>query len=198
MYALYNERYFLAKNVKGQYIPATDPEGCLLFNSQKRAMEALKALPKTIKNAGYHVVSIGDEVKDDDGMQIASSFAPNEIVDAVKHIEDFKEYFSALLKSEADIRDRITKYDRQISDLLHIAEFFNFNVCNGYKIYRRLHDISLLRRAEKNKILIIGAIKDNIPAEQIDRAFDRISSLLERTYKVKEESEFLKEVIDKK
>lgn len=198
MYALYNERYFLAKNVKGQYIPATDPEGCLLFNSQKKAMEALKALPKTIKNAGYHVVSIGDDVNENDGAQIVSSFAPDEIIDAVKHIENFKEYFSTLLKSEADIREKITKYDRQISDLLHIAEFFNFNVCNGYKIYRRLHDISLLRRAEKNKILIIGAIKDNIPAEQIDRAFDRIGSLLERTYKVKEESEFLKEVIDKK
>lgn len=198
MYALYNERYFLAKNVKGQYIPATDPEGCLLFNSQKKAMEALKALPKTIKNAGYHVVSIGDDVNENDGAQIVSSFAPDEIIDAVRHLENFKGYFSTLLKSEAEIREKITKYDRQISDLLHIAEFFNFNVCNGYKIYRRLHDISLLRRAEKNKILIIGAIKDNIPAEQIDRAFDRIGSLLERTYKVKEESEFLKEVIDKK
>ena len=45
----------------------------------------------------------------------------------------------------------MSKYDREISDIQHCAEFYNLNASQGYKLYKMLHNVTNKRREVKNE-----------------------------------------------
>lgn len=53
----------------------------------------------------------------------------------------------------------LSKVDAEIEDILHAAEFYNLNACEGYKLYKMLRDARIKRRKLKDYIEVVGYIE---------------------------------------
>lgn len=66
----------------------------------------------------------------------------------------------------------LSEVDLEISDIQHAAEFNEFNLLKGYKLYKLLHDTLLKRREIKNEIdkvdLILNTNVNNALSGKVD------------------------------
>lgn len=66
----------------------------------------------------------------------------------------------------------LSEIDLEISDIQHAAEFNEFNLVKGYKLYKLLHDTLLKRREIKNEIdkvdLILNTNVNNALSGKVD------------------------------
>lgn len=65
----------------------------------------------------------------------------------------------------------LAKVEREVTDIYHAMEFHNYNVCNGFKMYKLLQERLLHRRKIKDEIqkieYIVSGICEEIPTNQI-------------------------------
>ena len=71
-----------------------------------------------------------------------------ELQDKISQLEQRKEYLKYLM----------SKYDKEITDIEHCAEFYNLNASQGYKLYKMLHNVTNKRREVKNEFNSIHTI----------------------------------------
>ena len=73
----------------------------------------------------------------------------------------------------------LSEADKEISDILHYIEFFNFSASDGYKLSKALKDVRLRRREIKNQIEIIEYINSStgtsISEGHLNRQLEAIS-----------------------
>lgn len=79
--------------------------------------------------------------------------------------------------------EQLSKIDLEIVDIEHAAEFYNLNACQGYKLYKLLHDRRVKRREIKDELqkisLILGT---SIKSSNIDNLERSILGLNNRIY----------------
>lgn len=130
--------------------------------TEEKAKNVIKNLPNTLKNIGYHVEEIEEEDIPIIKRQTNFNEKEKEILEKVKDFEDY-------LKEIGQIRDeyakRLSKVDKQIQDILHAAEFYTLNACEGYKLYKLLHEKRVERRELKNFIEKVGFIEGHTGKE---------------------------------
>ena len=53
----------------------------------------------------------------------------------------------------------MSRVDAEIEDILHAAEFYSLNACEGYKLYKMLRNARIRRRKLKDYIEVVGYIE---------------------------------------
>ena len=81
--------------------------------------------------------------------------------------------------------------DKQIVDIEHEAEFNKYNVCDGYKCYKKLHDIRVKRREAKDELEQIGYLSgiNVISPNSVIQAMKCIDGMDGRKYRPRYEEE---------
>lgn len=124
--------------------------------SKEKASNVMRNLPNTLKNIGFHI-----EEDIEANILLAEKYSnlsekENEILEKVK---DFESYLKEIGKIRDDLAEELSTVDQQIEDILHAAEFYNLNACEGYKLYKMLHEKRVRRRELKNFIEKVGFIE---------------------------------------
>lgn len=108
--------------------------------------------------------------------KINSSYTEVDIDDLRKSIHGLSEKFTALKGNKEWLLNEESNIDKQISDILHYIEFYNFSASNGYKLCKALKELRLRRRHIKNELELIGIISthtcNNIANGNTNKAID--------------------------
>ena len=111
--------------------------------------------------------------------KINSSYTEVDIDDLKKSINDLSEKLTTLKGNKEWLLDEESNIDKQISDILHYIEFYNFSASDGYKLCKALKELRLRRRDVKNKIELISIINthtcNNIANGNTNKAIDNLS-----------------------
>ena len=77
----------------------------------------------------------------------------------------------------------LAKVEREVTDIYHAMEFHNYNVCNGFKVYKLMQERLHHRRKIKDEIqkieYIVSGICEEIPTNQI---MEKIHGMDHRKY----------------
>lgn len=91
--------------------------------------------------------------------------------------------FITLSKRKIYLMLELAKVEREVTDIYHAMEFHNYNVCNGFKIYKLLQERLHHRRKIKDEIqkidYIVYGICEEIPVDQI---MEKIKGMDHRQY----------------
>ena len=111
--------------------------------------------------------------------KINSAYTEVDIDDLKKSINDLSEKLTTLKGNKEWLLDEESNIDKQISDILHYIEFYNFSASDGYKLCKALKELRLRRRDVKNKIELISIINthtcNNIANGNTNKAIDNLS-----------------------
>lgn len=85
-----------------------------------------------------------------------------------------------VLKGNKDwLLDMESEVDKEISDIMHFIEFYNFSASDGYKLCKALKDLRLRRRKIKNELELINIVNtqslSNVASGQTNKAIDNLN-----------------------
>ena len=75
-------------------------------------------------------------------------------------VKNFEECMEDITKKRDALKHEMSIIDSEIEDILHAAEFYNLNACEGYKLYKMLHECRVKRRKIKDYIEVVGYIEN--------------------------------------
>ena len=108
--------------------------------------------------------------------KINSSYTEVDIDDLKKSINDLSEKLTTLKGNKEWLLDEESNIDKQISDILHYIEFYNFSASDGYKLCKALKDLRLRRRKIKNELELINIVNtqslNNVASGQNNKAIN--------------------------
>lgn len=192
MYVLYNQKYYLMHNAIGQWTPTPELNESFQFNDKIKAENALANLPKQMRNLGYFVQQIDVPSKPVDFDQFNSE---SELVDydaALAQIGSFCNLHDRLVARATWIEYKLQEVNNKIRDVLHAIEFNSYNACDGYKIYKLLHDLRLERRKYKDEQIIADVMKSGFANSNWELVRTRVDDLKDRKYHVRNLEELFK------
>lgn len=161
LYYITNGKNYLSIN-SNQTIAAVNNVDLAKSFTYEKANNFLKNLRSSLKNLGYHMEPVSNI--NSDKINRASDDALLEIIDVnevIEAIEKFESVAQIALSSLSVVKLKLSTVDREIEDILHACEFYNYNACDGFKIYKLLHDKRVERRKIKKYITVINYIQKN-------------------------------------
>lgn len=191
MYVIYNQKYYLMRNVADQWTPTDNLVEAYKFKDKTKADNALASLPKTLRNLGYHVKQIDTPSKP---LEI-DGFNNSELVNydsALAQIGSFCDLHDQLVARATWVEYKLQEVENKIQDVLHAIEFNSYNARDGYKIYKLLHDLRLERRKYKDEQIIADVMKSGFAGSNWELARTRVDDLKDRQYHVRELEELFK------
>ena len=155
LYVITNGSSYVGIDSNQQIATVSKVEFAKRFTKLK-AGNVLNNLPKPMKNLGYRIEP------DNQTNQVVEK-AVSELDDSINNILAQVQEFESYMKEIGNKRDVLTyemsKIDAEIEDILHAAEFYNLNACEGYKLYKMLHNARIRRRKLKDYIEVVGYIE---------------------------------------
>lgn len=191
MYVLYNQKYYLMHNAIGQWTPTPELNESFQFSDKTKAENALANLPKQMRNLGYFVQQIDAPSKPVD-------FDWNTNLDLVDYdstltqIGSFCDLHNQLVARATWVEYKLQEVENKIQDVLHAIEFNSYNACDGYKIYKLLHDLRLERRKYKDEQIIADVMKSGFAGSNWELARTRVDDLKDRQYHARNLEELFK------
>lgn len=89
-------------------------------------------------------------------------------------INDLTNSINSLFSTREEIVSRLSSVDQKNSDINHILEIANFNVCEGYKLAKKQQDILRKRREIKYELQrvdkIIGSVGGFATVSKLEKA----------------------------
>lgn len=188
MYVIYNQKYYLMRNVADQWTPTDSLVEAYKFKDKTKADNALASLPKTLRNLGYHVKQIDTPSKPVDFDRFDNSELAN-YDSALEQISAFCDLHDQLVARATWVEYKLQEVENKIQDVLHAIEFNSYNARDGYKIYKLLHDLRLERRKYKDEHIIADVMKRGFAGSNWELARTRVDGLKDRQYHVREMEE---------
>lgn len=191
MYVIYNQKYYLMRNVSDQWVPTDNLVEAYKFKDKPKADNALVSLPKTLRNLDYQVKQIDTPSKP---LEI-DGFDNSELVNydsALEQIGSFCDLHDQLVARATWVEYKLQEVENKIQDVLHAIEFNSYNARDGYKIYKLLHDLRLERRKYKDEQIIADVMKSGFAGSKWELARTRVDDLKDRQYHVREMEELFK------
>lgn len=188
MYVIYNQKYYLMRNVSDQWVPTDNLVEAYKFKDKPKADNALVSLPKTLRNLDYQVKQIDTPSKP---LEI-DGFDNSELVNydsALEQIGSFCDLHDQLVARATWVEYKLQEVENKIQDVLHAIEFNSYNARDGYKIYKLLHDLRLERRKYKDEQIIADVMKSGFAGSKWELARTRVDDLKDRQYHVREMEE---------
>lgn len=124
--------------------------------TKEKAENFMKNLSGTMKNLGYRM-----EPDDETNQVIEQVINDNDesIAEILAQVCNFESYMQDISKRRDTLAYELSKVDAEIEDILHAAEFYNLNACEGYKLYKMLRDARIKRRKLKDYIEVVGYVE---------------------------------------
>lgn len=124
--------------------------------TKEKAENFMKNLSGTMKNLGYRM-----EPDDETNQVIEQVINDNDesIAEILAQVCNFESYMQDISKRRDTLTYELSKVDAEIEDILHAAEFYNLNACEGYKLYKMLRDARIKRRKLKDYIEVVGYVE---------------------------------------
>lgn len=188
MYVIYNQKYYLMRNVADQWTPTDSLVEAYKFKDKTKADNALASLPKTLRNLGYHVKQIDTPSKPVEIDQFDNSELIN-YDSALAQIGSFCDLHDQLVARATCVGYKLQEVDNKIQDVIHAIEFNSYNARDGYKIYKLLHDLRLERRKYKDEQIIADVMKSGFANSNWELVRRRVDDLKDRQYHVREMEE---------
>ena len=164
-----------------------------IFDDRVKAQNYCVCLPNTLKRFGFYVSEVEASAPPAPPKRFENPishdvFQPAQelderalnieyIVSEVKRFENFVEF----MRSQTEpIRQQFAYAEAQIFDIEHAAELSNLNVCQGFRVYKALHEARVLRRQCKDALDLISQIENAISAgmitKNVSKHFDRMEA----------------------
>ena len=149
--------------------------------TQTKAENFVKNLTGPMKNLGYHIEL---DVETNQLIEQTSNEADKEIQNILSQVQEFESYIQDIGKKRDALTYEMSKVDAEIEDILHAAEFYNLNACEGYKLYKMLREARIKRRKLKDYIEVVGYIEGATGKELAEgKGSKSILGKLSREYK---------------
>lgn len=185
-----NKTIWVHQDKSGSYSLTTDKSKALVFSTKPAADTVFKSnLSKLIKSKGVMVKAINLQVEGSDA-EPKKEIAVEVESDSSKYIISvLSEAVSKLNCRHTALVEKLSKYDRQCSDVEHYIEFNagKLNACDGYKAYKLLQDVLVERRKVKDELQIIQVVRDKMAfPEDIANIGEKVQELESRHYEPRE------------
>lgn len=141
---------------KNQKMATTNKRELAKRFTKEKAENFMKNLAGTMKNLGYRMEP------DDETNQVIEqviSDTDESIAEILTQVRSFESYMQDIGKKRDTLTYELSKVDAEIEDILHAAEFYNLNACEGYKLYKMLRDAGIKRRKLKDYIEVVGYVE---------------------------------------
>lgn len=141
---------------KNQKMATTNKRELAKRFTKEKAENFMKNLAGTMKNLGYRMEP------DDETNQVIEqviSDTDESIAEILAQVRNFESYMQDIGKKRDTLTYELSKVDAEIEDILHAAEFYNLNACEGYKLYKMLRDARIKRRKLKDYIEVVGYVE---------------------------------------
>lgn len=141
---------------KNQKMSTTNKRELAKRFTKEKAENFMKNLAGTMKNLGYRIEP------DDETNQVIEqviSDTDESIAEILAQVRNFESYMQDIGKRRDTLTYELSKVDAEIEDILHAAEFYNLNACEGYKLYKMLRDARIKRRKLKDYIEVVGYVE---------------------------------------
>lgn len=141
---------------KNQKMATTNKRELAKRFTKEKAENFMKNLAGTMKNLGYRM-----EPDDETNQVIEQVISDNDesIAEILAQVRNFESYMQDIGKRRDTLTHELSKVDAEIEDILHAAEFYNLNACEGYKLYKMLRDARIKRRKLKDYIEVVGYVE---------------------------------------
>lgn len=151
-------------------------ENSTKWNSKEKAENVLVncCMSTMIKKHDLHVEEFCI-----DSYLIRNGYIPK-LINEVKNLQSIT---SKLNNRKSYLLEELSKADKKISDILHAAEFYDLNACQGYKLYKMLHEVRKERREIKNELDEINLFQNSsISQKSLDKLEINIFNMQKKRY----------------
>lgn len=155
LYIITNGRNYLSIDSNQQITTVAKRDKAKRFTYDK-AKNVLANLNRRLKNLGYYM-ELDEEANQ--FIEQASNGANQEINAILSQVQEFESYIQDIGKKRDALSYELSRVDAEIEDILHAAEFYSLNACEGYKLYKMLRDARIRRRKLKDYIEVVGYIE---------------------------------------
>lgn len=106
-----------------------------------------------------------------------------DLKDVYKNVEDMYNLSLKIGMFKRGMERQYKDIELQICDLYHYIENNNLNACDGYKIYRKLHNVLSKRRYIKDCVNILGVLDEIFTDQNIEKLSNIVNSNFKREYR---------------
>lgn len=106
----------------------------------------------------YYLTEGGEDRLVDRLSSIKSEAPSDREYDITKEVQSFYSFLSTVTQKKDSLDELQSNLDLEQEDLLHAIEVKSVNVVDGYKLYKRLHDLRVERRKIKDDIKKIAQL----------------------------------------
>lgn len=157
----------------GKYFKTNKHNKACHWKKQESAANVMKSLQRS-KSFEEHSLEVEQDESfyfDDDELSLKDEF------------EKLKAVADVLSLKKTKLNCQLSEIDKEICDIMHIAEFNELNVVQGYKVYKTLHDARLKRRKIKDNIEKINILQSTgLTADFSSSVSKKIEGLYNRSY----------------
>ena len=155
LYIITNGHNYLGIDSNQQIMTVAKRDKAKRFTYDK-AKNVLANLNRRLKNLGYYMES-DEEINQ--FIEQASREDNQEINTILFQVQEFESYVQDIGKKRDALSYELSRVDAEIEDILHAAEFYSLNACEGYKLYKMLRNARIRRRKLKDYIEVVGYIE---------------------------------------
>ncbi len=126
-----------------------------------------------LEGLGEDILSMSDW-KISSTAEIECNLSPvkNLDIDSLMESENLFDIGSIVLsKRKIYLELELAKIEREVTDIYHAMEFYNYGVCNGFKMYKLMQERLIQRRKIKDEMIkidyMLSGIFEELSAEQI-------------------------------
>lgn len=184
MYVLTNGRNYLMYDSNNKIVSTTNKSKAIKFGLKDKAINLLNNLPKNLKFLGYRLEEIECDTEQTEKVEPSLPKGFPTYQDILHKVEDFECWYQDLMSYQKQIASYLELCEGQQLDIEHAIEFKSCNACEGYKLYKMLHDIRNNRRSAKDALMILQILEETF-GDSMDKtkASKRIQGLSTRTYR---------------
>lgn len=161
LYIITNGSNYISYDKNQKMTVVSEKELAKRFTKTK-AENFVKNLTVPMKNLGYHIES---DVETNQLIEKTSNETDKEIQNILSQVQEFESYIQDIGKKRDALTYEMSKVDAEIEDILHAAEFYNLNACEGYKLYKMLREARIKRRKLKDYIEVVGYVENTTGKE---------------------------------
>ena len=148
-----------------------------IFTTKKAADNFFKSsLSKPLRNLNFKVEETELELP---SANINTQYFEVDINALQTDINNLSAKLNVLKGNKDWLLDMESEVDKEISDIMHFIEFYNFSASDGYKLCKALKDLRLRRRKIKNELELINIVNtqslSNVASGQTNKAIDNLN-----------------------
>lgn len=186
-YVLKNGSKYLGLDQRGSYT-ITDKSRAMIWRHEDSAKNVIKSLPKSLLQhnlkAEIYIDDTIHQIKQPIMTQKKVKVTTQREINSTsyKNIQSFIDLVLTTEEKKNELSAELSKYDAEINDILHAAEFYTLNAAQGYKIYKQLHNVRIKRRQVKDEIAMINLLSSAVDKTKVQNLQASIKSIEKKSY----------------